>query len=178
MVGFEGFYEVSAQGPIRSVPRTTIRSNGSPLTVRGLVLASKPWGDDEYPHVTLHRPGKTTTVRVHVVVLEAFIGPRPLGHVGRHADDDPMNNAASNLSWGLPLDNSADMVANGGSTKGTRNPQAKLTEPQVVEIRRLYRAGGCSYAALAEEFGIGMVTVADIITRKSWSHLGEADAST
>lgn len=57
-------------------------------------------GTDGYMLVSLmHDDGRKRTVRVHTVVLLAWIGPRPLAHEGCHVDGDRHNNAASNLRW-------------------------------------------------------------------------------
>lgn len=147
------------------------------LTVPGRVLSAKPREGERYPALVLQRPGRRRLVRVHILVLEAFVGPRPPGHLGRHANDDPNDNALTNLLWGLPIDNSADMVANGRSARGERNGTARLTEAKVIEIRAAYRAGGRSYSQLAREYGVGMVTVANLVTRRTWAHVGGGDAT-
>ena len=50
---------------------------------------------------------------VHILVAEAFLGPRPLGLVVRHRGDDKDNNAATNLLYGTRKENAADAMANG-----------------------------------------------------------------
>jgi hypothetical protein len=54
-----------------------------------------------------------TTHRVHSLMLEAFVGPRPPGLLGLHDDDNPDNNTLPNLRWGTCSQNNLDMVANG-----------------------------------------------------------------
>lgn len=54
-------------------------------------------------------------------MLEAFVGPRPHGQLGRHLDDDRDNNTLANLAWGTPAQNSQDAIDNGV------NPYAKKT---------------------------------------------------
>lgn len=51
--------------------------------------------------------------RVHHLVLEAFVGPRPEGMEGCHSDDDPTNNVVTNLQWGTRSHNVLDQVRNG-----------------------------------------------------------------
>ena len=60
---------------------------------------------------------KRGTVLVHVLVLEAFVGPRPAGHEGRHLDDVRSNNTLSNLAWGTQGENYQDALRNGRRTK-------------------------------------------------------------
>lgn len=65
-------------------------------------------------HVTLTRDGVSKSHRVHLLVLEAFVGPRPTPDaVGLHFDDDIWNNRVDNLRWGTRSDNWHDAVRNG-----------------------------------------------------------------
>lgn len=59
------------------------------------------------------RPGRTHDRKVHQLVLEAFVGPRPEGFVGCHWDDDPSNNRLENLRWDTESANRFDSVRNG-----------------------------------------------------------------
>src|SRR4051812_39982225 len=67
-------------------------------------LLTMPIGSTGYRHVCIH--GRTT--KVHRIVAEVFLGPRPEGAVIRHLDGNPLNNAVSNLEWGTPSDNMYD----------------------------------------------------------------------
>ena len=64
--------------------------------------------------------------------------------------------------------NSADMIADGTSTRGTKNPKNKLTEEQVREIRR---RSDENQRILAEEFGVHKNTIVYIIHRRTWNWL-------
>lgn len=107
--GFEGRYEVSNDGQVKVL--------GGPGRGRFNEDRILKVGHDGpgYRQVLLY-PGegrKYTRKRVHILVLEAFVGPRPDGAFGRHIDDDRENNHLSNLRWGDRSDNSHDMVRNG-----------------------------------------------------------------
>lgn len=53
-------------------------------------------------------------VRVHVLVMEVFVGPRPEGMPDiRHLDGDPTNNVLANLTYGTKSENSLDIVRHG-----------------------------------------------------------------
>lgn len=110
--GWEGYYEISAGGAIRSVARTTVSSAGHRYRVRERLL--KPWlATRGYLTVSLTRDSKMTTRPVHRLMAEAFL-PNPGGlPVVRHLDDDKLNNALSNLAWGTQTDNLNDSVRNG-----------------------------------------------------------------
>ena len=55
--------------------------------------------------------------------------------------------------------------------KGERQPQAKLTEAQVIAIRQRYAAGGISQLNLARLFGMSRSAVQLILQRKNWKHV-------
>lgn len=111
VVGFEGLYEVSDHGRVRSVDRSFTRSTGRSYTVRGRVLKESKAGRG-YPRVTLYQGGPKARY-VHRLVLEAFEGECPKGRIACHWDDDPTNNHLSNLRWGTPSENNHDKVRNG-----------------------------------------------------------------
>ena len=108
VVGAEQDYEVSTCGRVRSLTRTWIKSNGVQYTRPGKLLACAP-DEKGYPRV---RIGKRDQ-RVHCIMAEAFIGPRPDGNEARHLNDIPSDNRIENIAWGTSAENSADMVRNG-----------------------------------------------------------------
>lgn len=107
---------------------------------------------------------------VHVLVCEAFHGPRPDGaHVG-HGDGDPGNNRVTNLRWTAPWQNEHDKRVHDTAMLGERNHQAKLTEAVVREIRRR-RAAGELGVALAREFGVTPTSISYICSLRTWAHV-------
>lgn len=102
VVGYEGLYEVSIGGQVRSLPRAT---------TRGKVLAQNPSAG--YPAVTLSRLGKARTRRVHVLVAESFLGRRPGGDEVRHRDGARGDPSAANVEYGTRADNVRDQVRDG-----------------------------------------------------------------
>lgn len=107
VLGFEGLYEVSDQGRIKTVGRTMIRSNGRPTTIRESLRSLSP-NHKGYPKVTLWKDGKLVTRVVHRLVLESFVGPRPDGMECRHLNGNRQDARLSNLAWGTPMENAAD----------------------------------------------------------------------
>ena len=109
---FEGYYQVSDHGRVRSVDRTVIRRRIGATTYRGkeLRIATDPRGRR---HIGLYREGREYRRYVAHLVAAAFIGPRPHGALVCHYDDDPANNAVGNLRYGTRRDNKADELRNG-----------------------------------------------------------------
>lgn len=106
MVGYEGRYEVSSLGRVRSVPRA--RTKGGIL---------KPWAQGKVGYLAVklrdrpHRPDRSALV--HTLVAEAFLGPRPNGQQVRHLNTQSQDNRVENLAYGTGLDNAQDAVVHG-----------------------------------------------------------------
>lgn len=131
----------------------------------------RPSRRDGYAFVTLCRPGARRRVRVHRLVLEAFVGPCPPGLEARHLDGNGHNNARTNLAWGTHRENIADRTRHGRTARGERNGRAKLTPGAVLTMRREYRACEASYRDLALRFRVAERTVWDVVTGRKWKHL-------
>lgn len=172
VVGFEGFYEVSSFGRVRSLDRTVITSN-SARRYRGKMLSSYVnVGTRGYPFVRLSSPQLRGNYAVHVLVLTAHVGPCPPGQETRHGPAGKLYAAVTNLSWGTRSKNvGMDRLRDGQDNRGERHGLHKLTEPQVLEIRRR-RAAGEELLALAGEFGVNIQTVSSIALGAHWAWLG------
>jgi hypothetical protein len=101
VVGYEGLYEVSDQGQIRSLRL-------------GRILRTHPATAGGYPqlHLRDHNSVKKH-LNVHPLVATAFHGPRPDGHECRHLNGDPTDNRAVNLCWGTAAENAQDRIDHG-----------------------------------------------------------------
>lgn len=131
--GYEGRYEISDQGRVKSLPRRTVKSNGVPLTVTEKIM--KGWLVKGYPTVALRRDGVTVTRQVHRLVLAAFVGPCPDGMEGCHNDGDPANNRLTNLRWDSSSENKRDTVRHGNhySSRKTHCPLGHpLAHPNLI----------------------------------------------
>lgn len=112
---------------------------------------------------------KRTLFYVHLLVLNAFIGPPKEGQIARHfKTNDLRDNRLSNLMWGTPSENVADMLVHGTHTLGERNGQAKLTQKQANEIRER-RKNGEKGGALAEEFNVSQTTICRIKYKRRYT---------
>lgn len=112
VVGYEGYYEVSDHGNVRSVDRTVQRSDGVVQRFKGHLR--KPQVDEfGYLRISLRKDGKSHHFRVHRLVLEAFVGPCPEGTEACHGDGDRSNNRLENLRWDTKSENQYDRVRHG-----------------------------------------------------------------
>lgn len=171
VVGFEGCYEVSNLGRVRSLDRITVQRSkgGAHISCfrRGRVLSpGKTLGG--YLQAHLYRDGEHVSRTIHDLVLTHFDRPRPPGAEGMHLDHDKQNNSLSNLAWGSRQENERQKIEAGRTPRGERSAAAKLTEADVCEIRR--RAGE-PQQDLADEFGCTFSNISAIQLRKSWRHV-------
>lgn len=132
VVGYEGYYEVSNTGLVKSLERVTKKPKYNVLVKERILSAPISHG---YPVVVLYKDGKRRQSAVHSLVLEAFVGKRPDGHQACHFDGNRANAMLSNLRWGTQAENEEDKKRHGTYQYGERNPSARLSDEQVAEIR-------------------------------------------
>ena len=120
VVGWEGHYEVSDQGRVRSLDRIVKARHGAwhkpgvtysgTRRMKGRVL--RPGASTSgHLHVVLRNPKKSRTI--HAIVAEIFIGPRPNGMEIRHLNGNPADNRLVNLEYGTRSENSEDSKLHG-----------------------------------------------------------------
>ncbi len=109
-------------------------------------------------------------VLVHRLILEIFVGPCPEGMCACHFDDDPKNNALSNLRWGTPQDNTDDKIRNNQQPRGSSHCKAKLTENDVMVLRAAYQNGE-NISAHARRLGISCSAAHAAAQGTNWKHL-------
>lgn len=110
--GYEGLYEVSDQGRVRSLPRNFVRKDGRRYNREGRIRKVS-WDSSGHAQVQLYRDDKADMQLVHRLVLRAFVGEPPTGLIGCHNDGDPSNNSVGNLRWDTHLSNNLDTVQHG-----------------------------------------------------------------
>lgn len=142
VVGYEGQYEVSSFGQVRSVDRTVYQKGGV-WRYRSYLL-SQDVNKRGYHRVVLSRDNKRRTVSVHRLMGEAFLdNPSGLPFV-RHLDDDKSHNRIENLAWGTNSDNQKDSIRNGthfGASKTHCPENHPYTEENTYVFVRNGRVG-------------------------------------
>jgi len=163
--GYEGHYQASDLGRVRRVGGSygTCHPRLRKLSVH----------QQGYLVVTLYRDNCGRSFLVHRLVFAAFSGPIPDDTDINHIDGNKKNNTPGNLELASRRENIHHAIAIGlMNTTGENNPQARVTEAQVADMRARYRfGGGPGYKALAKEYGLPWGTVRNIITRKTWAHV-------
>ena len=153
--GFEGIYEASSAGQIRSLARNRLLVGGPHKS--------------GYNLIHLYKKGARTVTTRHAVVASAFLGPRPVGMDVCHKDGVKNNCNIENLMYGTKAENEQHKVEHGTLLKGETQPASKLTETQVIEI---LMNDIDDNKALAERYGVTHSNISAIRRGKSWMHLG------
>lgn len=111
--------------------------------------------------------------KVHQLVLNAFVGPKPDNHVTRHLDGNPANNILSNLCWGTQVENMKDSKKHGTFVihRGTDSTSAKITEKDVIDIREVYANKEMNLKELGEKYKLSQSQIYRIIKRIRWAHV-------
>lgn len=164
--GWEPFYEVSDCGLVRSKDRVTGGPFGTSRTVKGRVLAQAIVKG--YPQVNLKNRDRKECHYVHRLVLISFRGPPQPDQQGCHNDGNRKNNTLENLRWDTLAANKLDMIRHGTSTKGERNPMAKMSAKKVKALRMERDLTGTAYAALGKKYGISESNAHAICTGALW----------
>jgi hypothetical protein len=124
-----------------------------------------------YLHVGVYPEVGVRVLRdIHDLVLTAFVGSRPPGMVCRHLDGNRQNNHLFNICWGTPQQNADDRARHGTLVKGSKSPNAKLKESDVIEIRGLVKAG-MKYLDIAKLYGVSKSLIYSIAHRLHWKDL-------
>lgn len=162
--GYEGFYEVSDLGRVRSLPHETASG------LRGGRML-KPFRDkDGYLRVGININGAKLQRPIHQLVLLAFVGSMPPGQQTRHGPGGKLDNRLTNLCYGTSAQNKADQDRDGTMPRGASHGNARLTEQTAREIRRRYELGE-SQDALARAYGVSQTCVSVLVRRKFWRHI-------
>lgn len=160
ITGRKGFYQVSNLGKVKSLQRVIVRKNGCNYSVKMKIL--KP-GKDGHGYLLVNLFPGNKRIRIHALVLIAFLGNRPTGMEGCHNDGNPANNRLNNLRWDTHSANTIDAVKHGC------NPNFKLNAAKVIWIRNNKHL--LSGRNMAKKFMVSTATISNILTGKIWKYL-------
>ena len=168
--GYEGLYKVSNMGRVKSLERNIPwnRWPGFRVTLKERIL--KPGLCRGYRRVTLSKNKQTKEFQVHRLVLEAFVESCPKNHEANHKNSNRSDNRIENLEWVTHSENIKHSFRNGrNDQRGSKNGYAKLTESDVLRIRKI--GNNMKRNGLARMFGVSQPSVSDIINRNTWAHI-------
>lgn len=170
--GYGRLYEVSNMGKVKVLESFNKRNNHGKMVIyhQKEIIRKVGLASSGYALITLRKNGKTKSFLLHRIVAKAFISnPENKPNVN-HIDNDPANNATSNLEWVTQKENYAHSERQGRNTFGERSGVSKLKEVDVLKIREMYRSGSLK-ADIANIFSITTANVVYIVSRKTWKHI-------
>ena len=165
--GYEGYYQVSNLGNIRSCDRVVLNHWGNGQHRKGKLM-SPSRSPNGYSIITLQKEGRVKYQTVHRTVATVFIhNPENKPEIN-HIDGNKDNNTIENLEWVTTAENKKHALETGlFSSKGENNPNVKLTESDV----RCIRLSNVAMKELAEIYNVSRGAISKIKTRRSWKNV-------
>jgi len=177
--GYEGIYQISNHGRVRSLPRLIKIGINSFKYVDLKILRQNR--RNHYYSVNLYKPGEQTkTLMIHRMVAIHFKrSPRnPEKNIVNHKDCNKLNNHHSNLEWVTHTGNCRHARNNGRIkvpfTRGENNGRSILTESKVLEMISFF--GKKNNVQISKIFGVSKNTVLDIKSGRTWKHLKQGSS--
>jgi YesN/AraC family two-component response regulator len=174
LMGYEGYYQVSNHGRVRSLDRAVPHARHGKINIKGKLM-KKSRRPNGYEQVKLRQHGiKNYQARVHTLVLLMFEGlPPTTEHECNHKNGIRHDNHIKNLEWVTRSENMkhAYDILGKDAQKGGENGNSKLTKNSVLEIRKLHLTGNYTQQKLGKMFGISHVNVGSIVHRETWRHI-------
>ena len=161
--GYEGSYQVSNLGRVKSLPRVVpVRGYGD-RKLPGRML-SPGHCTSGHLYVNLRKDGAPHHAEIHRLVMLAFVGPCPRGLEVCHNDSNPKNNRLDNLRYDTHMNNMIDMAY-----VGNRSRQ-KLSVDDVLRVRARLKRGEVG-RRLAEEYGVTPSAISAINRGRNYAWL-------
>ena len=111
------------------------------------------------------------TFSVASLVAQNFIGERPKGLQINHNDGNKLNNYASNLEYVTAKENVLHAYKNGLTPSGEKNCNSKLSNKDVLKIRKMWPTKNFTTRQLAKKFKVSSTNIVRIIHRKMWKYI-------
>ncbi|AGY48385.1 HNH endonuclease [Bacillus phage Slash] len=158
--GYEGYYQVSDLGNVRSLDRKDTRG----YEWKGKILRLKI-NKNGYCFVALSKGSKVSYPRVHRLVAEAFIPNPENKRCVNHDDGNKSNNKIDNLFWATSSENNKHAYET-----GLKEPYLKLTQEEAEWIRKNYipKHREFSYGALGKKFGVSAGCIRNVVLKKTY----------
>ena len=131
---------------------------------------------DGYGQFDVNKNGKWGSQQAHRIAFILYAGPIPDGKIIVHLYcDNPPGVNPSHLRMASQAQNVMHMLRKGRSPSrvGENHPYSKLTESDVIAIRKQYAEGGITYENLGQQYGVSSGAIARVVRRENWKHIPE-----
>lgn len=172
---YAGYYQVSDLGNVRSVDRFIQYKDGKRVFKEGQSIVGS-YDKDGYHQVLLYIKTVRKTARVHRLVLETFVPNIEMKPEINHLNGIKGDNRIENLEWATSSENRLHAVKTGlqPTQYGKNNPNNKLSEGDVLKIRKL-RKEGKALKKIAEIIGTSESNVKNVIYGYTWTWLKDGE---
>ena len=168
--GYEGIYQVSNNGNVRSLDRVIKRKNGNKRAINGKLLTHTRHRSGYY-YVRLGTKGNQKHHYVQRLVATAFIpNPHSKPQVN-HINGVKTDNNVCNLEWVTPLENMAHAFTEGLAAYGERQGRARLDTTKVLNIKALLEESNLSLKEIGNIYGVNYRTIFNIKAGNTWRHV-------
>jgi uncharacterized Fe-S cluster-containing radical SAM superfamily protein len=158
---YEGLYEISDLGNIRGLTTNRLLKPGT--------------GTSGYRYVQLSKNGFQLPKQIHRLVIEVFRGVLPKHMEVNHKNGIKTDNRLENLEKVTRSENILHRIHVLGVHQnvfhGMQHGNARFTDRQIKEMRRLYDNGLSYPAELARQFNCSVGAIHHIVKRRNWTHL-------
>lgn len=168
-LSWEGLYEVSNKGRVRSVSRV-VKSKGNGLKTIPVTIRKPQINRYGYHVVGLNGKEKYVLKSIHRMVIEAFIGPIGVNLHVNHLDGNKTNNNLCNLEVCTQSENHLHRCRTLGIGRGENHGNSKLNEKQVLEIKELFKTN-LTMVDIAKIYHVDRTTIGYIRSGKLWGYL-------
>lgn len=171
VVGYEGYYQVSNYGQVKSLDRYVEYRNRGSRIHKGKLLKPQ-YGNCRYMQVGLRKNKVNTRKLVHRLVAEAFIDNPQVKSCVNHLNSERTYNNVINLEWTTHRENTRHSI-NAGifNSAGEASNSAKLTNESVYKIVNLIDSGDMTFIEIANMFGVSKSVIGKINTGDTWNHI-------
>jgi hypothetical protein len=155
--GYEGLYWIDAKGNV--------------FNSKGIM---KPHQKNGYLAINLYKDGNMKHFYIHRLVAQTFIQNDENLKEVNHTDGNKTNNCVENLEWCDRKRNLQHSYDLGFKRYGETHGMHKLTEQDVLNIRKEYKKGDRTHSlhTLGKKYGVSWCTIQAIVKRRLWSHIG------
>ena len=168
--GFEGYYEASNLGRVRSLSRLAACSSNPNILITkpGKILSCKLKNLNKYINVKLSVKGIVYTRQLHKLILASFSSPLFSKAQVNHKDRNKRNNCLSNLEWVTSKENIIHAVPFRRQPKGDTHHSSKITSEEVKIIIKM-RKENYTYKDIAYSLSTTTKIVGDILRGRTWT---------
>ena len=166
--GYEGLYQVSTLGRVKSVDRYVTYNNGREVFTRGKILSLTLTKGNGRLQVNLSKDGKVEKTRPYIIVMLAFVGERPENMEICHINGIRTDDRLENLRYDTISENRIDNYR-----QGKKASKGKLSVDDVLQIRHRYKNENITQKELSIIYGVKISCIGKIVRKENFKWLND-----